>query len=84
MGKSLNLVLKTRAWGGGLAGYLPVPEEGSPGADAAPLGLQLLALLAECSQLSVFTQVQLQVRSQARQLLRAFTRVVVDHFSLFL
>lgn len=63
---------------------LSVPELGSPGADAAPLSLQLLALLTECSQLSVVTKVQLQVRSQALQLLRAFTWVVVDHFSLFL
>lgn len=63
---------------------LSVPKEGSPGADAAPLSLQPLALLAECSQLSVVTKVQFQVRSQALQLLGALTRVVVDHFSLLL
>lgn len=63
---------------------LPVPETGSPGADSAPLHLQLSALQGELFHLCILTVPQLRSPTEDLKFFWAFTCVIIDNFILFL
>lgn len=63
---------------------LSVPEMGSPGADPAPLTLQLPALPAELLQLQILMVLQPLHGINDSQFLWTFTWVIIDNFILFI
>lgn len=63
---------------------LPVPEMGSPGADPAPLTLQLPALPAERFHLQILMVLQPLYGINDFKFLWTFTWVIIDNFILFI